>query len=109
MGEKPVLLLHQPGQASALDAVTVGGDADSGTVGVFEPTVDGRRLHFERVGGLVRDKETGSRWNILGRATSGPLEGTQLEPYRHLDTFWFAWVTFHPDTALVDLATEGER
>jgi len=31
-----------------------------------------------------------------------------LQPYQHLDTFWFAWVTFNPDTELVDLHAEGD-
>ena len=47
------------------------------------------------------DDETGSRWDVLGRARSGPLEGTQLDAVEHLDTFWFAWAAFSPDTELV--------
>ncbi len=47
------------------------------------------------------DRETGSTWTVLGRASSGPMQGAELTPVRFLDTFWFAWVTFHPDTALI--------
>jgi len=109
VGGRTLVVWHKPGQASALDDVTVSGGQDVGTVAVFEPTTDGRRLHFEAQGDGFRDVETGSRWNVLGHAISGPLGGTRLEPYEHLDTFWFAWVTFHPDTGLVDLTTEGGR
>jgi hypothetical protein len=108
VGGRELLVLHKPGQTSALDTSTVAGGADIGTVAVYVPVVDGRRLHFDAAGETFRGKETGSRWNILGRATKGPLQGTQLEPYRHLDTFWFAWVTFHPDTELVDLGAADE-
>ena len=101
VGEDLVVLWHRPGLASALDTETIAGGADIGTVGAFNPLLDGRRLHFEhRRNGFV-DRETGSRWNVLGRSTSGPLEGAQLRPYRHLDTFWFAWVAFRPDTELL--------
>jgi hypothetical protein len=107
VGQQDLVLWHKAGQASALDAGTVAGGADIGTVAVFEPEVDGRRLHFEASDDGFRDKETGSRWNILGQATAGPLEGTQLTPKRHLDTFWFAWVTFHPETDLLDPGPSG--
>ena len=48
------------------------------------------------------DAETRSRWDVTGRALSGPLRGTQLEQLHHLDTFWFAWATYQPDTDLVE-------
>ncbi len=101
VGDRTLILWHRPGQASALDADTVAGGADVGTVGVFVPVVDGEQLHFEADGSGFRDRETGSSWNILGRATAGPLRGTQLKEYRHLDTFWFAWASFHVDTAVL--------
>ena len=101
VGQRHVVLWHRPGQASALDAETVAGGADIGTVGAFDPALGGRRLHFEPRGTGFVDRETGSRWNVLGRSTAGPLQGAEMKPYRHLDTFWFAWVTFHPDTELL--------
>jgi hypothetical protein len=30
------------------------------------------------------------------------LAGTALEQFHHLDTFWFAWSTYQPETDLVD-------
>lgn len=98
LGRSRVVVWHRPGQASALDADTVAGGADIGTVGVFDPVLDGERLHFESRGTGFVDRETGSTWNVLGRATAGPLQGAELEPYQHLDTFWFAWASFHLDT-----------
>jgi len=101
VGGRDVVLWHEPGQSSALDADTVAGGTDIGTVGTFDPTLDGRHLQFERRGADVVDRQTGSRWNVLGQATAGPLEGAQLTAVRHLDTFWFAWAAFHPQTELL--------
>ena len=47
------------------------------------------------------DVENGSEWTLQGRAISGPLEGSQLELIDDAYiSFWFAWATFHPSTAL---------
>jgi Protein of unknown function (DUF3179) len=91
----------EPGTASALDAGSVAAGRDVGATGVFEPVADGRRLGFERTGDGFVDDETGSRWNVLGQAVEGPLEGMALEPVAHLDTFWFAWASYEPDTEIV--------
>ena len=101
IGSRHLVVWHQSGQASALDAETVAGGADIGTVGVFVPVLDGERLHFESRGTGFVDRETGSSWNVLGRSTAGPLRGAELEPYQHLDTFWFAWASFHLDTGVL--------
>ncbi len=105
VGGQDVVMWHRPGQASALDSGTIADGVDIGTVGTFDPVLDGRRLHFSSDGDDVVDRETGSRWDVLGRAVAGPLRGSELEPSRHLDTFWFAWVSFHPDTSLLGAGT----
>ena len=69
-----------------------------GSTGVFEPVVEGRKLTFVADGDEFMDRETGSRWNILGQAVEGPLTGSQLTPIVHGNHFWFAWAAFHPDT-----------
>ncbi len=106
---RPVVLLHRPGQVSALGGREISGGADIGTVGVYDPVLDGRHLHFVADADGFRDQETGSTWDVLGRARTGPLEGKSLEPVRHLDTFWFAWVTFHPETALLRAPFEDQQ
>jgi hypothetical protein len=104
VGDRSVVLWHRPGQASALDTPSIPGGQNIGTVGVFDPVLDGRHLYFTSRRGVFEDEETGTRWDVLGRAVAGPLKGAQLEPYQHLDTFWFAWVAFNPDTELLDPA-----
>ena len=46
------------------------------------------------------DAETGSVWNILGRAVKGPMAGEQLTPIVHANHFWFSWGAFRPDTKI---------
>jgi hypothetical protein len=104
VGDRPVVLWHRPGQASALDTTDIAGGENIGTVGVFDPVLDGRHLHFTSRRGGFEDEETGTRWDVLGRAVAGPLKGSQLTAFQHLDTFWFAWVTFNPDTELINPA-----
>jgi hypothetical protein len=96
-----VVLLAVPGVRSALDSGTIAEGREVGATGAFEPVVNGRRLHLSGDGSEFVDRETGSRWDILGRAVAGPLEGQRLTAVVHVDTFWFAWAAFAPDTRLV--------
>ena len=90
----------QPGTASALDSDSVAGGHDVGATGVFQPLVDGQHLNFDSTKKGFRDRETRSSWDVLGRATSGPLAGRALTPVEHVDTFWFAWAAFLPNTRI---------
>lgn len=96
----PIVVFWAPGTASALDHSTVPGGRDVGTTGVFRRTVDGRVLSFTAEGDRFRDRETGSTWDLTGRAVSGRLEGKQLESIPHGDYFWFAWAAFRPETGI---------
>jgi hypothetical protein len=102
VGDVELLILWKAGQSSALDASTVDGGDDVGAVGVFVPDLDGQALTVVVRDGAFVDEETGSTWSITGAATDGPLEGGQLERVEHLDTFWFAWSTYRPNTTLID-------
>jgi hypothetical protein len=95
-----LVILWRPGQASGLETSETGTGRDVGSVAVFSPIVDGRTLTLSPSGDGYMDAQTGSRWDITGRAVSGELAGTQLERVPHLDTFWFAWSSYRPDSAL---------
>ncbi len=101
VGDEPIVVLHAEGQAPALDDGLVAGGREIGTVAVFDPVVGGRELTFVKEGDAFTDEQTGSTWNVLGRATDGPLAGEQLAAVPFLDTFWASWVSFAPDTRLV--------
>ena len=68
---------------------------------MFVPEIDGERLTFVRTEAGFVDDQTATTWDVLGHAVAGPLEGSQLEAVSHLDTFWFSWTAFHPDTEVV--------
>ena len=97
-----IVALWAPGTASALDAGEIAGGDDVGATGVFIPVIDGQDLTFAPVEGGFVDDQTGSTWNILGTAVDGELEGSALEALTHVDTFWFAWSAFQPDTAIIE-------
>ena len=102
VGGVAIVVFWAPGTASALDDRRIAEGRDVGSSGVFRRDVNGRRLSFQPVGdGRFRDSETGSTWDILGRAVAGPLAGTQLDVVQHGNHFWFAWAVFVPDTRIV--------
>ncbi len=69
--------------------------------GVYRPRVDGRVLHLRPSEGGFLDAETGSLFDVAGRAISGPLTGRRLTPVSSTTAFWFAWVRFHPATEVI--------
>jgi hypothetical protein len=100
VGGEPVVVLYQPGTASALGGASIPDSPEGGATGVFRPAAGGRSLSFHVDGAAFVDDQTGSRWDLLGRATAGPLAGSRLEPVIHGDHFWFAWAAFKPVTRI---------
>ena len=100
-GNSDLVVLWAPGQTSALEGPSVQYGRDVGTVGVFEPIAADRVLTLAADGEGFVDAETGTRWSVAGVGLSGELSGEHLSRIPHLDTFWFAWSTYHPDSDLV--------
>lgn len=99
IGDLLLVVLWAPGTASALDAGTNAGGSDVGATGVFSRQLPSRALDFRPAGdGRFTDWQTGSTWDLEGRAVAGPLTGERLEPVPHGDYFWFAWAAFRPGT-----------
>lgn len=99
-GGQDLVIFHTGGTASALGARVIAEAEDVGATAVFDPTLDGQKLTFNKQGEQIVDAETGSTWNILGQAIDGPLAGQQLTPIVHADHFWFSWAAFRPDTII---------
>ena len=97
---KDLAVFFQSGTVSALDRRSIEGSRDVGATGVFDPNLDGRKLTFRADSDNIVDNETGSLWNILGKATEGPLTGKELAPVIHDNNFWFAVAAFKPDTKI---------
>jgi hypothetical protein len=96
----PVAIFWKAGTTSALDSQQIAEGRDVGAIAAYRPEADGRALTFEVAREGIVDRETGSAWSILGRAVSGPLEGEQLVPELAIDSFWFDWAAFHPETRI---------
>jgi hypothetical protein len=99
IGGKPAVVLFDPEVASALDSESISSGRDAGAAAVFERNDRGRVLDFRagKRSGEVRDNQTGSSWDLGGRATAGPLEGERLRQVPHDDQFWFALAAFFED------------
>jgi len=97
-GGRPVAVFWATGVASALDAGTIAQGRDVGAAAAFSPELDGWRLTFRGEGERIVDVETGSAWDILGRAVAGELAGRQLTPIVSVNHFWFSWAAFKPET-----------
>ena len=103
-GGRNLVVFHVDGLSSALDSFEVGGGREVGQTGVFvAEAADGTELTFSSDGDNFVDAETGTTWNIVGQAIDGPLAGEQLSAVSHLDTFWFAWATYRPDTVIINI------
>ncbi len=98
VGDTPLVVLWQPGTASALGSVEIAAGEDVGAIAAFSRMVNGRELEFQVEGEEIVDSESGSTWDILGRAIDGPMLGQQLDPIVGVNHFWFSWAAFKPDT-----------
>jgi hypothetical protein len=75
----------------------------------FSRHLNGQMLTFERVPTLdaavfpfmMRDTQTGTTWDLLGRGVDGPNAGQQLEQLPAHNAFWFAWATFWQNTGVL--------
>ena len=89
--------LWQPGAVSLFTT-----SIETGSAGLYDATLgDGTILTFSAdADQVITDDQTGSTWNAFGKATSGELEGTQLDQRFAHPHFWFAWAAFRPDTLI---------
>lgn len=72
---------------------------------VYSRDHGGRTLTFEKAPTssaiypfLLRDRETGTVWDLKGRAISGELRNSVLLHIPAHSAYWFAWVTFWQNT-----------
>jgi len=96
---------------------TVGGepvvvlyDGDRDVAEVFSRRINGRALTFTSANGagdgvVATDDETGSSWDVTGKAVAGELLGMELDPLPHFNKlFWFSWALFKPGTRIKNAA-----
>jgi hypothetical protein len=94
---------HQGGLVSSLDAGSINDGREVGQTGVFvAEAADGTTLTFAATDAGFVDDQTSTTWSITGAALDGPLAGEQLAPLSHLDTFWFSWSIYQPNTTIYE-------
>jgi hypothetical protein len=80
LGEHPIVVFHTAGARSAMDASQISRSREDGSTGAFYRTLNDQVLDFSFKSGQITDDQTGSIWNISGKAVEGELEGEELEP-----------------------------
>lgn len=83
VGGEPIVIFFHPAEGSYAALA-------------YSRTVEGRTLTFEHDGERPVDRETGSRWNLEGRAVSGPLAGTVLRFVPSHVSEWYVWGANYP-------------
>jgi hypothetical protein len=88
LGDSEIVVRCRPGTLLAL---------------AFQRRVGDRVLVFGHSGTRgVYDEQTGSLWNELGAAVSGPLAGTQLAYLNSGIHEWYGFAAYHPDTEIFE-------
>lgn len=100
VGGLPVAVFHAPGPADPRLGAPFAGGPPLGVAHAFRREVGERVLTFTPAAGAFLDRETGSRWNLLGRAVEGPLQGEELPPLPGLRLPWGLWWSLYPSTEI---------
>lgn len=100
VGNKPIVVFHSEGAVSALDQSYIYDSKEVGSTGVFSSMLDDQQLSFIYEEGYFFDNDSGTKWDITGKAIDGKYAGRRLEKIKHGDYFAFAWFAFRPDTKI---------
>ena len=88
LGATPIVALYAPNTKTAT---------------AFDRRLDGMTLDFTRATGKpgqFLDRGTGSQWSIEGQCVAGPLSGKQLTRVFSLQSEWYGWSAYFPNTTL---------
>jgi hypothetical protein len=102
---RPVVVLYTRGVVSALDQSRIARSRDVGTVGAFDARIGKRTLRFTAGPGETFRDQTGTTWDVTGRAIAGALRGSRLRALRHDEQFWFALAAFVPHARLLGVGS----
>ncbi len=88
-GERVAVFWYGPTQT----AVAYSSKLDDRTLTLYADDVSPETAPF-------KDRETGTRWTIAGRAVDGPLKGRELNWVDSVQARWYAWAAEHSDTSV---------
>jgi hypothetical protein len=100
IGREPVAVFTAEGMLSALDAEIIRDSRRIPAAAAYARRLGDRTLNFELRGERILDRETGSEWDLFGRAIAGPLRGERLKPVDSGVHFAFAWLAFNPQSEI---------
>jgi SAM-dependent methyltransferase len=107
----PLSELEQQGPALndtlGREEIAVFSRSGSWMASAYRRRIDGRCLSFRSEDDAIFDEQTGSRWEISGVATGGPMQGTQLKYVNSGVEEFFIWAAFHPETEIFRFETSG--
>lgn len=106
IGGTPVAVFAKRETHSALDRETITASRVVPSAAAYDRRLADRELTFERRKKSIVDRETGSRWNLLGHAVDGPLIGRRLTPRDSGVYFAFAWLAFQPPASALRRAAQ---
>jgi hypothetical protein len=106
--------LRSFGEGPGLRKVSVGGqealilwDSRTRTAAAYAPEIDGKAgkavtlaVDASDAAAPWIDKETRSRWSVVGRAVSGPRKGQTLRWLPGVMVRWYAWAAEYPETSI---------
>jgi Protein of unknown function (DUF3179) len=95
VGDTEIVVMSRPGTLQAL---------------AFDRRVGDRVLVFGCAEtGDIYDHETGSLWNVMGEAVSGPLAGTQLVYVNSGVEEWYGFAASHPDAEIFGATSSARK
>ncbi|MEE8117978.1 MAG: DUF3179 domain-containing protein [Gammaproteobacteria bacterium] len=100
VGNEPIVVFSRPGTLSVLDAGAIRESRRVLSATAYSRRTEAGVLTFEQIDGRFIDRETGTSWNLMGKAINGPLAGVQLVPMPGGVHFAFAWLAFRPETSI---------
>lgn len=98
LGDLKIAIFGKQGTLSVLDAAEIHKSRKIVSATAWSRQFDGQTLSFDFSDNQIRDRETGSHWNVLGKAISGPYTGRHLNKVDSGVHFAFAWLAFNPDS-----------
>jgi hypothetical protein len=99
---KFVVLSHAPTRTAAIYRTELDAEGDKPAQGV--------NLHVDAAvpSAPFVDSNTGSRFDIVGRAVDGPLKGRTLRWLPGVQCRWFAWSAEFPNTEVAQIVAKAE-
>lgn len=84
-------------------AFVIAGNREKNFAVAFSREMHDSTLTFSAVNDtlpVIMEDEGGTRWDIFGRAVSGPVTGEELSLATSYIAYWFSWAAFYPEAEI---------